>query len=70
MVYEDIPRPVPWTPGLDWQAWKVRQSDMRFFQQVLIHGDDSVHAIFLADERLVPVTGVDRWRLYAVRPAD
>jgi len=67
VVYEDIPRPVPWTDGLDWQARKVRRSDVPYFDFVLIHGDSRVQALFEADERLVPLTGEHRWRLYEVR---
>ena len=72
VVYEDIPRPVPWTVGLDWRARKIRRSDIPHFDAVLIHGEPQVHEIFLADERLTPITGHETqlWRLYRVRRVD
>lgn len=52
----------------------MRRSDVPHFDHVLIHGDPEVQALFLADERLVPVTGREneqRWRLYRVKsPSD
>jgi hypothetical protein len=69
VVYRDLPRPYPWTDGLDWRADKVRRSDVAHFDFVLVHGGPPYQAMFLADERLRPVTGFgaeSRWRLYRV----
>ncbi len=69
VVYDDLPRPVPWTDGLDWRARKVRRSDIPHFDFVLIHGDGPTQQIFLQDQRLVPRTDDRRWRLYEVLEA-
>ncbi len=66
VVYRDLPRQLPWTEGLDWQATKVRQSDMDHFRYAIVYGPESVHAVFLQDERLTPLTGGKPWRLYRV----
>ena len=69
VVYRDLPRPHPWTDGLDWRAFKVRRSDVPHFDYVLVHGGPRHQAMFLADQRLRPVSGIDgdaRWRLYRV----
>ncbi len=70
VVFRDVPRKFPWTEGLDWRATKIRRSDMDHFGYVLIFGRPDAHALFLADERLEPVTADRPWRLYRVnRPA-
>ncbi len=66
VVFSDMPREFPWTEGLDWRAKKIRKSDMDHFQLVLIFGGPEVHALFLQDKRLKPVTGDRPWTLYRV----
>ena len=66
VVFRDLPRKFPWTEGLDWRATQVRKSDMDHFGYVLIFGRPDAHALFLADERLTPVTAEQPWRLYRV----
>ncbi len=66
VVFRDMPRQLPWTDGLDWRARKIRRSDMDHFGCVLIFGPPEGHALFLADERLTPVTADRPWRLYRV----
>ncbi len=66
VVFRDVPREFPWTEGLDWRAVKVRKSDMDHFGYVLIFGRPDAHALFLADDRLTPVTDERPWRLYRV----
>ncbi len=66
VVFRDVPREFPWTEGLDWRAMKVRKSDIDHFGYVLIFGRPDAHALFLADERLTPVTAERPWRLYRV----
>ena len=66
VVYRDLPRTFPWTHGLDWRAVGVRKSDMDHFGYVLIFGPPDAHALFLADERLTPVTEDRPWRLYRI----
>ena len=67
VVFDDLPRTFPWTEGLDWQARKIRRSDIPHFRQVLIHGDAQTQALFEQDPRLEPVTPPNRWRLFRVR---
>ncbi len=69
VVFRDLPREFPWTEGLDWRARKIRRSDMDHFTYVVIFGPRQAHAPFLAEGRLVPVTGDRPWRLYRVAPA-
>jgi hypothetical protein len=69
VVFSDLPRPTPWTDGLDWRARQVRRSDIPHFDFVFVHGDARTHALFLADERLEPSSPAARWRLYRVRDA-
>ena len=66
VVFRDLPRELPWTDALDWRAHQVRRSDVGHFQHVLIFGSPERHALFLADERLTPVTADRPWRLYRV----
>ncbi len=66
VVFRDMPREFPWTDGLDWQARKVRKSDMDHFGYVLIFGPPGGHTLFLADGRLTQVTADRQWRLYRV----
>ena len=66
VVHRDLPRENPWTEALDWQAHRVRKSDMDHFQHVLIFGGPEIHDRFLADGRLVAVTAERPWRLYRV----
>ncbi len=68
VVFRDLPRKFPWTEGLDWRAMQVRKSDMDHFGYVLIYGQPDAHALFLADERLTPVTTERPWRLYRIAP--
>ncbi len=67
-MFRDLPRKFPWTESLDWRAMQVRKSDMDHFGQVLIFGGPDAHALFLADERLTPVTAERPWRLYRIAP--
>ena len=68
VVFHDLPREFPWTEGLDWRARKIRKSDMDHFQHVLIFGPPEIHALFLADRRLTPLTSPRPWRLYRIDP--
>ncbi len=64
VVFRDLPRKFPWTESLDWRANQIRKSDVDHFGYVLIFGQPDAHALFLADERLKPVTADRPWRLY------
>ena len=66
VVFEDMPRSLPWTENLDWKARQIRRSDIPHFDFVLIHGGPEVQAPFQADDRLVPRTPELRWRLFEV----
>jgi hypothetical protein len=60
-------REVPWTPGLEWFAAKVKRDDFAFFDYVLVNGREADHKTFSAFPELLPVTHSGRWRLYKVR---
>jgi hypothetical protein len=70
VVFHDMPRENPWTYGLDWQARNLRQSDIPYFDYLIVLGDSSVHQLFSRDPKLRPVNPVGRWRLYQVRPEE
>jgi hypothetical protein len=61
-----IPRLAWWTPGLEWEAEKVRLSDFSHFDRVLVNALPSGHEAFGRLEILQAVTGEGRWRLYRV----
>lgn len=67
VVYDDLPRKLPWTEGLDWKPQKLRHSDFAYFDWLIVHGDDEPQAIFFADPQLEPATSTGRWRLYRIR---
>jgi hypothetical protein len=60
-------RAVPWTPGLDWLAEKVRRADFAFFDYVLANGREGDHKVLSSFPELSPMTPSGRWRLYRVR---
>lgn len=66
VVYTDLPRQLPWTPGLDWRARKLRRSDIDHFDYVILHGDGAMQRHFFADPRLEAVTPPRRWCLFKV----
>jgi hypothetical protein len=63
------PPPHPWTLGLEWYAERVRDSDIRHFDHVLVDGPDSVHEAFSLRRGLTPVTTEGHFRLYRVERA-
>lgn len=67
VVYDDLPRSLPWTDGLDWQPQKLRHSDFAYFDWLIVNGDDETHARFRSDPQLEAATSSGRWRLYRIR---
>lgn len=55
----------PWTPGLEWYPKQLQPADLRYFDHVLVHASDDMHAAFA--RLLDPVTTTGPWRLYRVR---
>ncbi|OQC35560.1 MAG: hypothetical protein BWX64_02402 [Acidobacteria bacterium ADurb.Bin051] len=66
VVYRE-PRRHDWTLGLEWNPMWVRSADLRFFDAVIVSGDERVHAWAQQALGLEPVTTGGIWRLY--RPA-
>jgi len=66
VVFKDS-SPKPWTGGLEWFPGRVQESDLRYFDYVLINGTEQIHAVSRAQPKLVPVTKEGRWRLYRVQ---
>jgi hypothetical protein len=60
-------RAVPWTPGLEWFAAKVKKTDFAFFDYVLVNGPETDHRTLSSFRELSPMTLSGRWRLYQVR---
>lgn len=69
VVFRTLPHEVPWTPGLDWRARKLRASDLRWFDAVIAHADARGQELFEGDPQLEPEGPSRRWRLYRVLPA-
>jgi hypothetical protein len=59
----------PWTGGLEWFPSRVKESDLTYFDHVLINGTDQTHAGAAANPKLRPVTLEGRWRLYQILPS-
>ena len=59
----------PWTPNLEWLPRRLRISDFRWFDFLLVGADAAEQARFAADPILAPVTADGRWRLYRIDPA-
>jgi len=62
-------REVPWTPGLEWYGEKVKRADFRFFDFVLIDGDEDDFKVLEGFSELKGAVRGSRWRLYEVIPA-
>jgi len=56
----------PWSGGLEWFPGRFKESDLRYFDFVLINGPESEHTWVVSDLGLDPVTRDGRWRLYKV----
>ncbi len=59
-------QPNPWTPKLDWYAERVKESDLAYFDYVLVNGRPYDHDHRLPRRRLSAVTTTGRWRLYRI----
>lgn len=59
-------RDAPWTQGLEWYAEKVQRSDFRFFDFVLVNGEDNGFRVLDGFNELAAVTKGLPWRLYRV----
>jgi hypothetical protein len=57
----------PWTHGLEWYPTQVKESDLQYFDYVLINGTKQIHEVSAAQGGLTPVTKTGRWRLYRVK---
>jgi hypothetical protein len=66
VVFKDK-SPKPWTHGLEWFPRLVKESDLNYFDYVLINGTEQIHAASATQSRLAPVTKSGRWRLYRVK---
>lgn len=66
VVFRDLPREDPWTDRLDWQASRLRQSDIDYFDYLLVLGGAEMQSFFARDERLEAVTEERPWRLWRV----
>ena len=60
-------REIPWTPGLEWFAAKVKSADFAYFDYILANGLAADHKTLSSFRELLPVTYSGRWRLYEVR---
>ena len=56
----------PWTEKLDWYAEWVKETDVDYFDYVLVNGPPVNHLRWFS-RRLTPVTEPARWRLYRVQ---
>ncbi len=56
----------PWTGGLEWFPDRVKESDLNYFNYLILNGTEQTHNAARAKERLKPVTSHGRWRLYEI----
>jgi hypothetical protein len=67
LVVYRVPRVPPWTLSLEWFPQRVRFSDFKHFDYVVVHGDEAAHALMAQRAPIAPVTASAPWRLYRVR---
>ena len=67
LVVYSPPRRKPWAEGLEWYPQRLRPTDLRFFDHLLVRAPPSLHQRIAADPRTVAVTRDGDWRLYRVR---
>lgn len=60
----------PWSSGLEWRPYRLRPSDLQYFDFVLVNGDESAHAFFSGNAALTRVTQTGRWHLYRVQKTE
>lgn len=68
VVYEP-PRPLTWTPGLEWFPRRVRSGDFGWFSHALVRAPQGLHRQLVGREILQPLTPPAPWVLYRVTPA-
>jgi len=56
----------PWTIALEWFPKQVKDSDLKYFDFVLVNGTDAMHENIRSASLLTPLTAEGRWRLYKV----
>jgi hypothetical protein len=66
LVAYRVPREVPWTPSLEWDAENVDRADFEFFDFVVVNGNDKVHEMLGSIAEISPLTRSGRWRAYTV----
>jgi hypothetical protein len=68
LVRDRAPRAPAFTSGLEWRPQRFRDSDLRFFDVALVHGDEHLHDWLAQHRGFVPVTTAGEWRLYRLQP--
>lgn len=63
VVYKN-PESPPWTVGLEWYPQRVKESDLNYFDFVIINATEKDHELFRTTLRLGSVTSEGRWRVY------
>jgi hypothetical protein len=56
----------PWTGGLEWFPGRLRESDLEWFDHMLVNGPDQVHSLVMSKLPVQPVTKEGTWRLYRI----
>jgi len=56
----------PWTNNLEWFPEQVKDSDLKYFDFVLVNGTEETHENIRLASLLTPLTSEGRWRLYKV----
>jgi len=59
-------RKISWTPGLEWFPERVRKSDLKWFDYVLINAKNEIHAVFSNLNELEALSQHGPWRIYKV----
>ncbi len=67
LVVYKTPFHTPWTPDLNWIPTRAQESDLTYFDYVILNGSEEMHEDMSARPVVKAVTGQGSWRLYAVR---
>ncbi|AFM22855.1 hypothetical protein [Desulfomonile tiedjei] len=55
-----------WTGGLEWFPGRLRESDLEWFDHIIVNGPDRVHSLLMSKLPVQPVTKEGTWRLYRI----
>ncbi len=67
LVVYKTPFHPPWTSGLEWFPNNVKESDLQYFDHLILHGSEETHGETSGNPGFTPVTTEGAWRLYTIK---